>query len=316
MCLLALAACDADSPSILEPRGPAASRIESLWWLLLWIATAVFLVVVGFLFVAVLRSRRRVTVEREVSWGDPFIIFAGVVLPAVILIGVFIVALRDMSHLSERGRTAAITVEVVSHDWWWEIRYPNGAVSANEIHIPTGEPVRMKLLSADVIHSFWVPQLQGKIDHVTGRENYLWLEADEPGRYRGQCAEFCGLQHAKMAFYVVAEEPDAFEEWMRGEAEDATTRLAPVDGSEVFLNSTCAGCHAIRGTEATATVGPDLTHLGDRETLFSGIIPNDRDNLERVITDPQSIKPGVAMPPTDLTGAELDSLLDYLEGLD
>jgi cytochrome c oxidase subunit 2 len=310
--LLLLAACDADSPSILEPRGPAASRIESLWWLILWIATAVFLVVVGFLVVAVLRSRRRVTIEKDVSWGDRFIIFAGVVLPALILVGVFILSLRDMSELSDRGRTAEITLEIVSHDWWWEVRYPNGATSANEIHIPTGEPVRMKLLSADVIHSFWVPQLQGKIDHVTGRENYLWLEADEPGRYRGQCAEFCGLQHAKMAFYVVAEEPESFERWMEGEEEDA----ADADGSDVFLTSTCAGCHAVRGTEATSTVGPDLTHLADRETLFAGTLPNDRESLERVITDPQSVKPGVAMPPTDLSDTELESLLDYLEGLD
>jgi cytochrome c oxidase subunit II len=314
--LVTMTACDG-APSTLDARGPAADRIATLWWLLLVIATVVFAVVVGFLLVAIARARRRDSpVRRDAGWGERFIVIAGVVVPALILIAVFVVSLRDMVALSDRGNEADLTIVVIAHDWWWEVRYPNGAVTANEIHMPAGEPVRFQLLTDDVIHSFWVPQLQGKVDHITGRENYIWLEADEPGRYRGQCAEFCGLQHANMGFDVVAQPRADFDAWVDAAAAPATTTMPAVDGENLFLEGTCAGCHAIRGTTADADVGPDLTHLADRETLMAGMLPNTRANLARVVTDPQSIKPGAAMPPTDLSDEELDALLDYLEGLD
>jgi len=315
--LLWLSACEGEA-STLDPRGIGADRIERLWWPVFWIATFFFAVVVALLIAAILRSRRRdVEIKREVRWGVPFIVVAGVIVPAIILIAVFALSLRDSRELSETGARATLEIEVRSHDWWWEVRYPNGAVTANEIHIPVGEPVRLRLLSADVVHSFWVPRLQGKTDHITGRTTNSWLQADEPGRYRGQCAEFCGLQHANMRFYVVAEPPAQFEAWL----DEAATAAAPAEGTaaageEVFLSSTCIGCHAIRGTPADSQVGPDLTHLADRETLLAGTVPNTPAYLEKVITDPQSIKPGVPMPPTQLEPEDLQALIEYLEQLD
>jgi cytochrome c oxidase subunit 2 len=156
------------------------------------------------------------------------------------------------------------------------------------------------------------------MDHVPGEQNEMWLEADEPGRYRGQCAEFCGLQHAHMAFYVVADAPDEFEEWLENEAADAPAPDSPSAGrgAGVFLSSTCVGCHTIRGTEAESEIGPDLTHLAQRETIAAGKLENNRENLSEFIVDPQGVKPGIGMPPTDLDPEELDALLDYLEQLD
>jgi cytochrome c oxidase subunit II len=319
MAFLAALVCSScgGSASTLEPGGPVAARIEGLWWLILWIATVAFVVVVGFLLVAVVRSRRTGGRDQTPSpSGERFVILSGIVVPAVVLIAVFVVSLRDMNDLARAGQGSRLVVEVVAHDWWWEVRYPNGGVTANEIHVPVGEPVRVKLETADVIHSFWVPRLAGKVDNVTGRTNWMWLEADEPGRYRGQCAEFCGLQHAKMEFFVVARPASEFQAWLEDVAAPAAqpTGVAAV-GQEVFLGTTCVGCHAIEGTEAGATVGPDLTHVAGRETLMAGAVANTRANLARVITDPQAIKPGAAMPPTDLDPEQLEALLDYLEGL-
>jgi cytochrome c oxidase subunit II len=311
----AFTACEG-SPSVLDPAGPAARRIEGLWWLMFWISVAVFLVVVGFLVVAMRRSKRHLELPQvdkaDVPWGDWFIAIAGVFIPAIILGGVYLISLGHMDELSKAGEDTTQTIEVVAHNWWWEARYENGAVTANEIHIPTGERVKVKLSSSDVIHSFWVPQLQVKIDNIPGRETELWLEADEPGRYRGQCAEFCGLQHANMAFFVVAEDPSDFDEWLSSEVADAT---GAGEGEEIFLGSSCAGCHAVRGTEADATLGPDLTHLAQRETIAAGTLANTRANLRRFITDPQEVKPGVGMPPAELTDEEIELLLEYLEQL-
>lgn len=311
-----LTACEQDSPSALDPNGPGAAQIASLWWVIFWIATAIFVIVVGFLAVAVLRGRRsQVRVDRDIPWGERFIVIAGVIIPSVILIGVFVLSQIDLSTTSKEDPT--MTVEVVGRLWWWEARYPNGAVTANEIHIPAGQPVRFKLLSEDAIHSFWVPRLQGKVDHIPGRVNYLTLEADEPGRYRGQCAEFCGLEHAKMAFYVVADSPERFQSWLEEQTRPAEEPSgAAAEGEKVFLTTTCAGCHAVAGTSADADIGPDLTHIGSRGTLAAGTIPNTRANMAEWITDPRAIKPGALMPPTELTGEQLDALLDYLEGLD
>jgi cytochrome c oxidase subunit 2 len=317
-----LASCATDeTPSMLEPRGPAAQRIEGLWWLLLWISLIVFVVVLSFLAVAIIRGRRRGddTVDTQrVPWGNRFIALSGVVVPSVVLGAVFVLSLRDMSALSPEGSSDNLTIEVVGHDWWWELRYPeSGAVTANEIHIPVGEPVRLLLTTQDVIHSFWVPQLQVKSDMINGRSNELWIEADEPGRYRGQCAEFCGLQHSNMIFFVVAEQREDFDAWLQRESLPAASPTAAAQhGEQVFLDSTCVGCHAIRGTPARASVGPDLTHLMLRSTIASGVLPNTRANLAQWITDPQEVKPGNTMPPTNLSPEDLEALLDYLQTLD
>jgi cytochrome c oxidase subunit 2 len=315
--LLWLSACSGEA-STLDAGGIGAARIERLWWLVLAIATVFFVIVVTLLVAAIVRSRRAdLEIQRNVRWGPAFIVIAGVVVPAIVLVAVFALSLRDTQELSDIGARATLEIEVRSRDWWWEVRYPNGAVTANEIHIPVGEPVRLRLLSADVLHSFWVPRLQGKTDHITGRVTNAWLQADEPGRYRGQCAEFCGLQHANMRLYVVAEPRARFEAWMQDAASPAgAAEDTAADGEEVFMSSTCVGCHAIRGTPADAQIGPDLTHLADRRTLFAGTVPNTPEYLEKVITDPQSLKPGVPMPPTRLEGEDLQALVAYLQQLD
>jgi cytochrome c oxidase subunit 2 len=319
LALAAFGACDGNSPSTLDSKGPAASRIEGQWWLMFWISAAVFIVVVVMLLVALRRRKPGGPDSRHVRWGEPFIVVAGVIIPAVILFGVFVVALRDMAALSAEGRDAELTIDIIGHDWWWEAVYPeSGAVTANEIHIPVGVPVRLRLTTDDVIHSFWVPQLQAKTDMVPGKTNEMWLQADEPGRYRGQCAEFCGLQHANMIFYVVAEARSSFDSWLISNSRPAPEPVTAgaSEGMEVFLSSTCVGCHAIRGTEADSDVGPDLTHVAGRETIAAGVLPNTRADLATWIVDPQGVKPGTVMPPTELSSEELDALLDYLEQLE
>lgn len=310
----------AAAPSILDPAGPGARQIESLWWPMLWISTVVFVVVVGFLVRAMARGRRDGydTLDRdEPKWGEPFIAIAGVFIPALILAGVYVYSLRGMNELSDAGSDPSFEIDVIARNWWWEARYENGAVTANEIHIPVGETVRLNLISEDVIHSFWVPELQAKTDHVPGHDNHMWLEADEPGRYRGQCAEFCGLQHANMVFYVVAEERDDFDTWVAEQAAPLEPRSIPLsvaEGEDLFLTSSCAGCHVVRGTTATGTLGPDLTHLMSRETI-AGVLPNTEQNLRAFISDPHPFKPGVSMPPTELSQDEIDEVVAYLRSL-
>ncbi len=311
------------APSILDPAGPGARYIESLWWPMLWISTAVFIVVVAFLIRAIVRSRKRDgygPIEAdEPRWGEPFIVVAGVVIPALILGGVYLLSLRQMDALSDAGESTEFEIDVIARNWWWEIRYPNGAVTANEIHIPVGVPVRLHLTSRDVIHSFWVPELQAKTDHIPGHDNYMWLQADEAGRYRGQCAEFCGLQHANMVFYVIAEERPDFDAWVANEAAGADPNdlrnVSSDQGHDIFVDSSCAGCHTIRGTEAQGTLGPDLTHLATRTTI-AGVLPNTPANLHAFIADPHPFKPGVSMPPAELSDEEIDYVVAYLRGLD
>ena len=304
------------SPSVLDPAGPGARRIEGLWWLMFWISAVVFVVTVAMIGYALLNARRSDRPPTEARWAEGFVVVAGAIVPSLILAAVFVVSLRETSALSTTAQTPDLVVEVVAHDWWWEVVYDDGergVATANEIHIPAGRRVELRLTSDDVIHSLWVPRLQAKTDMTPGKTTRMWIEADEPGTYRGQCAEFCGLQHANMIFFVIAEEPDDFETWLANESQDAAA--AGTEGEEVFLSSTCVGCHAIRGTSADSPIGPDLTHLASRTTIAAGVLANDRSNLARWIVDPQSVKPGAAMPPTELAPDELDALLDYLEEL-
>jgi cytochrome c oxidase subunit II len=325
---LALSACGGDAPSILDPDSAAGRRVEGLWWVVFWISAVVVAVVTAFLIVAVRRRQaglrpgdedgRRDVDTRPVPWGDRFVVLAGVVVPGGILAGTFVFSLGVLGDLADPPEEPALEVEVVGHTWWWEVRYPNGAVTANEIRIPVGETVELALPTADVIHSFWVPELQVKKDNIPGSDNRMWVVADRAGRFPGQCAEFCGLQHAHMRFEVVALAPDEFEDWMDREAEPAVgpqSEQAEV-GSEIFAASSCAGCHAIRGTSADGTLGPDLTHLADRETIGAGLIPLTPGNLADFITDPQDDKPGVSMPPTELTPRQVDAVVAYLMELE
>jgi cytochrome c oxidase subunit II len=211
---------------------------------------------------------------------------------------------------------------VIGHQWWWEFHYLNPVASqivitANELHIPTGQPVRLKITARDVIHSFWVPNLHGKKDAIPGWENTDYVQADKPGIYHGQCAEFCGHQHAHMGFTVFADPPDAFDRWIAGQRSPPHQPATEAEkrGQDVFLRNACPMCHQIAGTTAHAFAGPELSHLGGRQTLAAGTLPNTRGNLAGWILNPQSVKPGARMPPNDLRGSDLQDLLAYLESL-
>jgi cytochrome c oxidase subunit 2 len=316
-----LAGVGAQPPSVLDPRGPRAADIAQLWWIMLVLAVAIFAIVMVLLLIALFRPRRD---EDAASAGPPggrfYIPVAGIALPAIILIALFALTLRSLGTQGAPAAAGDLTVEVVGHQWWWEARYPGqDVVSANEIHIPAGEPVRMLLTSSDVIHSFWVPELAGKLDLIPGQVNEFWLEADAPGVYFGECAEFCGIQHARMAFHVVADAPREFASWLEAQRQPAAEPPADsliAQGQGVLLSSGCIQCHTVKGTQATGQLGPDLTHLSSRRAIAAGTLDNTVGNLAAWVADPQAIKPGAKMPPTPLDADELQALIAYLQSLD
>lgn len=306
----------AGSPSALAPAGPAATGIASLWWVMFTVAAVVFVIVIALLLVALLRRNS----DRSHTLGDGrgLVIWGGAVIPAIILSAVMGLAIFSMRTLAAPPSQPRVTVEVIGHQWWWEVRYPDfKVITANEIHIPAGEPVLVKVSTADVIHSFWVPQLQGKIDTIPGQTNAIWLQAQKPGTYRGQCAEYCGTEHALMAFVVIAQPAGDFQSWVQAQAKPSAPVTDPklVAGQQVFLSSACVYCHTIQGTNATSPLGPDLTHIASRETLGAGALPNNRSALGGWILNSQSAKPGNRMPPMKLTQDQLNALLDYMESL-
>ncbi len=299
----------------LDPQGPVAEAIADLWWLMLALGTAVFVVFAALLAAALVRrwkpddddDAHRVLVRRWIVGG-------GVAMPFVVIAVVFVATLQSMRGVPTNPGADALHVEIVGHQFWYEIRYPDeGVVTANELHLPVGRQVALSLTSADVIHSFWVPPLAGKLDMMPARTNTLVLQADEPGEHRSKCAEFCGLQHARMGLIVVAEPPDDFAAWVDEHRRDAGPSTEEQRrGRDVLAGAGCARCHVGPGTGAPATAGPDLRGLADRRTLGAATLENTRENAVRWITDPQAIKRGVSMPPSDLTDEELDALLAYL----
>jgi cytochrome c oxidase subunit 2 len=311
---VALSGCGGDQ-SALNPQSPAARDIARLWWWMLVIASVVFSGAVGMLGLSWVRRRRRglPLIGRSAGKSLALVVVFGIVIPATVNISLFVVAnFVLMNETDAPGATrTSMRIEVVGRQWWWEVRYPGtAAVTANEIHIPARTHVTIEAVTGDVIHSFWVPQLNRKIDMIPGRRNRVDLYADKPGRYRGQCAEFCGVQHAHMAMYVYADEPAQFTKWLRRQAAPAREPLA-----RAFVGNGCASCHTIRGTQARGDVGPDLTHVGARSTLAGLIIPNDREELADWLRDPQHVKPGNRMPDLDLPAGEIETLVTYLEGL-
>jgi cytochrome c oxidase subunit 2 len=316
---LSLPACGSGSPSTLDPKGPGASRIAGLWWFMLWVSAAVVVVVTVLLIVGILPRRGSRSLSDEAPrWAGGMVLLGGVVIPVIVLAILWALTLHDISALSQPSRPARLTVDVIGHQWWWEVRYPaQRIVTANDIHIPAGQPVQIRLSSIDVNHSFWVPQLTGKTDLIPGRTNTMWIQADRPGVYRGQCAEYCGVQHANMIFYVVADSAATFRRWVVTERRVPPVPTDPLlaRGRVVFETSACAGCHTIQGTTATGVFGPNLTHIGGRLSIGAGTVPNTRDNLGGWIIDAQSIKPGSRMPPVQLDPKELQALIAYLESL-
>jgi cytochrome c oxidase subunit 2 len=309
--------------STLDPRGPAAAEVAVLWWVLLAVGGIVFGVIVMLLVLAVVRRRggsleEPATSDPDDATGRGWILVGGLVVPAVILALTMALTLRSMAALAAPPRPAELTIEVVGRMWWWEVHYPDGGfATANEVHVPAGQPVLLRLSSADVIHSFWVPQLGGKVDLVPGHANTTWLQADAPGIYRGRCAEFCGLQHARMDLIVVAHPPDEFAAWLERERRPAAEPTDPTarDGLRLFTQPACARCHTIRGTAAQGKDGPDLTHVGGRLIIAGGALPNNRGTLAGWIADPQGNKPGNLMPDEGIDVETAHRIAVYLDGL-
>jgi cytochrome c oxidase subunit II len=251
--------------------------------------------------------------------GMKFVGLGGIVFPLVILAVLFAWTLETLVEVAPGAEEPELTIEITGRQWFWDVRYPGAgdAVTANEIYIPVGVPVEFEVHTEDVLHSFWVPRLNRKIDLLPGEVNRVTLTADEEGTFRGQCAEYCGTQHGNMAFLVIAVPHDRFDSWLANLAAPAVEPVerARQDGQQVFLEAGCADCHTIRGTRADGDAGPDLTHLAARRTLAGVTVPNTRGDLGGWILDPQGIKPGAKMPGFDLDGDELNDLLDYLGGL-
>jgi cytochrome c oxidase subunit 2 len=328
---LAVAGC-AGPPAALDPAGPPASRIADLWWLFLAVCVIVMLATTVALVLAVLAGRRRA--RREPVLGPPgadprrdrradLAVAGATGLTVVTLLALLTASVLTGRALSNPGLLdRPIVIELVAHQWWWQVTYLDRepgrrVVTANEIHLPVGQPVKITLASQDVIHSFWVPQLHGKRDLVPGHHGEIWIQAGRPGVYDGQCAEFCGLQHARMRLKVFAEEPQRFAAWLEGQRqpapEPATT--AQRQGRDVFVGGSCALCHTVQGTDARGTTGPDLTHIAGRTTLAAGTLPNTPGHLATWITDPQAVKPGTRMPASRIDAESLPALLAWLGSL-
>jgi cytochrome c oxidase subunit 2 len=317
------------SQAVLDPAGPANRSVNTLFWAMLIVASIVWIAVVVAAFWAALSGRRGTREDLEPVIDPPEAthrrdhrVVAGLVGATVLILLLFLVYDFTVGRALAAHPSRALTIELIGHQWWWEVHYDDPdpsklLVDANELHIPAGEPVQVKLSSRDVIHSFWVPNIIGKRDLIPGYTSSLFLNADKPGVYRAQCAEFCGAEHAKMALTVVVHPRADFVAWL---AEARSPAAAPSDssasqGERVFLAGPCSSCHAITGVPAYGTVGPNLTHLASRRTIGAGTLANTRGNLAGWVVDPQSIKPGVRMPSNQLEPKDLRALLDYLETL-
>jgi cytochrome c oxidase subunit 2 len=323
--------------SIFEPASPGGAAIVRLALLVLAVAALIFLVVEGILFYTIARFRHRGGAsdipppEPPQVYGSNPIEIAWTVAPALIVFFLVLVSARTLWEVnaapaSNRDDTEPLVVSVVGRQWWWEYRYQSydgrklTFITANELHIPASDakqtrPTRLLLESADVVHSFWVPRLEGKVDLIPGRTNELWLQTDVSGLFLGQCAEYCGTQHAHMLLRVVVDSPEDFDKWLAAQAELAIEDPQHAAGREAFLSESCVNCHRVRGTTAVGNYAPDLTHLMSRQTLASGIIPLDEKNLRRWIHNPHDIKPGCLMPAFGLSAEKEELIVQYLLSL-
>jgi cytochrome c oxidase subunit 2 len=312
----------------LAPAGPQAAHIADLWWITVAASAIVFVAILAALAIALWRRPR----ATEATAGDPRplheheprprrAVFVATAVSAAGLFGLLVASVMTDHALANLPLRDPLAIEIVAHQWWWDIHYsdpePSKSFStANEVHIPVGRPVLLTLKSADVIHSFWVPNLHGKRDLIPGRTATFPIQADKAGTYRGQCAEYCGAQHAYMGMFVVAEAPEAFERWRAAQAASAPEPTgAAAQGRDLFLSGSCMLCHAVRGTTADGRTGPDLTHVASRKTLAAGRLPNDAQTMTQWITDPQQFKPGTNMPAHALPAAQMQALVAYVESL-
>jgi cytochrome c oxidase subunit 2 len=320
--MLALTAGCGGVQSPLNPAGPQASAIAALTWWFFGVCAVAYVLTIGAAAWAALRRRQPSDDDPATARRLATVIAAAVAVTVVTLIVLTVSSVVAGRGLLSPSAPGAITIDVIGHQWWWDFRYhdvsANEVVSVpNELHLPVGVPVAIKAMSRDVVHSFWVPNLHGKRDLIPGTVTHTWIQADTPGVYRGQCAEFCGHQHAHMAFLVVAEPMDQFLKWLqhqRAGAPAPATDLAR-RGHEVFMTGPCVLCHTIRGTPAGSRFGPDLTHVAGRQTIAAGTLPTTRGHLTGWVADSQSIKPGNRMPPNLVSGPDLQAVVAYLETL-
>lgn len=313
----------------INPAGPNASSLDRLWWLMFWGCTAVYVLVMIAVAIAIRKGMRRrdlspileIPVQTERRKRNA--VLSAVTVTAIILFVFLIYSFKTGRALTaDLGHKNGLAIEITGHQWWWEVRYDdvdasNIFTTANEIHIPVGVPVLFTLHGGDVIHSFWVPNLAGKKDLIPGKVATMWLQADKPGVYRGQCAEYCGLQHARMAFWIVADPQDQFNAWRQNATQGSVPPSTDSQkrGQQVFLSSTCVMCHAIGGTTAGANFGPNLTHVGSRNTIAGATIANTREHLMAWVANSQAFKPGNKMPANNLSDQDLQAVVDYLQSL-
>lgn len=305
--------------SAVHPYGTAAQDIAFIWWLMLGGGAVIFAGVMALLLYGLLARQPRRPIGERI-----FIVGGGLVFPGVVLTALLVYTVIVGARIVAPTPPGTLTIDVTGHMWWWEVRYGGpgdgtSLVTANELRIPVGQPVQLRVRSSDVIHSFWVPNLAGKIDMVPGRTNRLTLQADRAGTYRGQCAEFCGLQHTQMALHVVAEEQDRWDQWFQQRRQPPPPPVTEVlqRGRAVFSEAGCVACHAIRGlSDPPPGLGPDLTHVGSRPSLAAGLLPNNVGNMAAWIVAAQTLKPGSGMPSfQNLDGESLTALAAYLTSL-
>jgi len=311
--------------NIFAPASTSAKWIFDLSLFVLSVTAVIFLVVFALLAYSVVKFRRRRGDDgREPPqvYGSNQVELAWTVLPILIVVTLFMATARVVTAIQNASpRAGAVEVIAIGHQYWWEYRFPDlNVVTANELHLPVSDPAHpsptfITLLSADTDHSFWVPRLAGKTDLIPNRVNRMWIEPTEPGLYLGQCAQYCGTQHAKMLLRVYVDSREAFDRWIQEQSQPAGTGGTVSVGQKIFESTSCINCHSVTGTAANGRFGPELTHLMSRETLAAGAVPNTPDNLRRWIQNPDAMKPGSRMPPMGLGDRELDAVTAYLETL-
>lgn len=311
-------ATTSDPQTTLDPLSENARSVNDVYTLITILAGIVMVVVLTLVLAFSVVFRERPGREAQQIHGNPRLEVFWTLIPVIIVVAIAVPSFQVIVDTTGDAPDDSVEVVAVGNQWWFEFEYPGlDVVTANELHIPVGRSVNVELRSVDVIHSFWVPQLSGKVDMVPGHDNRLWFTPEETGTFLGQCAEFCGTSHANMRFRVIVESQADFDAWVASQSADAApAQGALAEAGEGIATTICAACHTIRGTNAAGTIGPDLTHLASRTTLASGMFDNDTEHLRAWLADPPKEKPGSKMPNLNLTDDQLDQLVAYLQGLD